>query len=407
MLAGQPASVNPPWTQLSGSGTAELAHADTMPESASVNPKPAPTSAEDKKAFLKDVLRDVQRDIKEIREIRPEHNRNSKAKNAQYNTIAAKVTACFINQHGELYKATQYPPKPIVWNHKKATLDVHQCALKFNCPNIAPIDQRWRSYVEGQRSQNAILFDLVGLSANELTYLTKATGVTKIGDASLERKVASPRTALADIKLTLDNKDMVYLKVGADPNSSGYNLRVFRAPLVRVSDKTSPTHSDCNTMYPEPVDVCFRNNGLGVEKQINALATKLLNDEFKDQKEAETLLVKYKVLSCLTFAIEEMKGSQFNNIVKANIIVESIKTHFPEKIDPHFQMPHIHRNPEFQTTFFANPEMAAVIEKYMDFANIEADSIARATKKAKVASQAKAARQEEGPNLPGLPHYKI
>lgn len=98
-----------------------------------------------------------------------------------------------------------------------------------------------------------------------------------------------------------------------------------------------------------------------IPKHMNTIATKLLQGRFSSQDEAIDLLLDYKILTCLSFAITNMNGTQIMNIVKINYLVDCVRKNNPDIIDPRLRIPHIHQSTEIAHPYNQSPELAVII----------------------------------------------
>lgn len=177
--------------------------------------------------------------------------------------------------------------------------------------------------------------------------------------------------------ISLDGKNIAELwlkeNYGSTPMST---FVVRRADIVPLTD-TSERHY-CQFSSTSG----FKDNARIIEQHLNQIANQLINGNFADQEEVIELIIDYKILNSLPFAIEGMLGTQFKNIVKMNYLVEHIKEHFSDKIDPHLTVPYPHRDESLLTLneAFASPELAIIFHNPDRFRAIEKQQIKEATR---------------------------
>jgi hypothetical protein len=172
-------------------------------------------------------------------------------------------------------------------------------------------------------------------------------------------------------QISLDKEPIV--DIFASPTDDFLLMHILRTPIIQT-----PCSEENQCQWPEELQDYqeLRPSAKTLTHHLNKLANKLLEGDFKNQKQAINLLLEYKILSSLPFSVESQFGTQFKNIIKMNYLTEAIKEKYPEKIDPNLNIPHImddqlvSDNPILQT-----PEMAATLLSPQEFFEIQKKQI--------------------------------
>lgn len=308
------------------------------------------TTSQEKHYNLKDNLsKNVLKDTQAIREIR-EYKSHTQKQKTEYDKKVEKIADCFAEIH----------PIPEQWNETKAILDIHECSLKNDYPNIQPLDQIWENKVKRSRQIPQIQTDFTQASEpfkNHIFKIADKDLTTKISDTEVKLKVSDLPFIYGNPVIEIDNKQVAQIILSQDEKNN-FVLYMTRSNIVQTEySKNQNSDSLGHVKYYK----YLLNSTDTLTKHINNSANKLLSGQFNNQKEAIDGLIDYKILSSIPFSIEDQRGTQFKNIVKMNYLTEALKEKYPEKIDGNLHIPHLVEREEFKNDLFLkNPEIAVL-----------------------------------------------
>jgi hypothetical protein len=305
----------------------------------------------------------VLKDILEIRQIR-HYKHSSEKNNKEYDTKVLRTVECF--------DKTKSPSEK--WNDIKAIKDLHECSLENNYPNIMPINEEWEQNVVHLHLKRSLLNDFTN-RPNEVPFFRES--VKKILHQPVQTDIfeAKFKSIHEEGKtiLTIDDKPVATVILG---NIDNKNIaQILRTSLIESDFSENKKHQ-----YPIGLDPYkdLLGSNKSIIKNMNNIANKLLDGDFKNQQEAIDLLLNYKILTSLPYAIQEQYGTQFKNIVKINYLTEAIKKKFPDKIDKNLNIPHVVDYQKYtEAEFLKNPEIAVTLLHPDTFKRVQKRQIAK------------------------------
>lgn len=309
---------------------------------------------------LKDnIAKQVLKDTREIREAR-EYKKHSEHQKKQYDETVVKVVDCFSGMSA-----------PDKWDEEQTILDIHACGVQNNYPNILPLGKEWEEIHKQSLDKSVILRDIT-MTQKKFDNLNKASKV-KLSESGAILEYSKPVTithgshSLNINQISLDKEPII--NIFTSPTNDFTFINILRTPIIQApcSEKNQCQWPEALQDYQE-----LRPSAKTMTDHLNKLANKLLEGDFKDQKQAINLLLEYKILSSLPFSVESQLGTQFKNIVKMNYLTEAIKEKYPEKIDPNLNIPHIIDNQLVDdNNLLRTSEMAATLLSPQEFFRIQ------------------------------------
>ncbi len=304
--------------------------------------------------FSKQVLKDT----REIRKVRDSYTNQPKKEQKQYDNKVKKISECF--------SKTISNDK---WSETQAILDIHDCSLQNDYPNINPLDDKWSEKIKSARAMGAVFSDHIGTPSLLNQYLIFVNEIlnkpltSKISNVTIDHKMLDNNPTIL-----VDNKPVVRMSYYNGNSDSSNCIKLHRTNTIQPDLEKNYANKDAELLNSD--------THILVE-HTDRLANTLLNGDFKNQDAAVDLLLDYKILTCLPFSIENSRGTQFKNIVKMNYLTEAIKKKYPEKISQNLNIPHIITGNKKidHANFSKSPEIAITLLSPSEFKDTQKKQI--------------------------------
>jgi len=244
------------------------------------------------------------------------------------------------------------------------------------------LDKNWEDTVAKQVNNSGFLMDILRGQERDslLEHYTNNQGYHEkipVSNFSLTR-IHNHDNSGAVIAV---NNNFVSM-IDTDIHKPQGNATISRTPFVQTD--TSQYHSHLYKSKEFKRRKALYNGNTELKKHLDEAANTLLDGNFKNQNKAISLLLNYKILTSLPFAVENQFGTQFKNIIKMNYLTDKIKEKYPTKVNPNLNIPHIVDYDKFDDApFLKNPEIAVITLLPHEFHDIQKKQINTELKKFK------------------------
>lgn len=324
------------------------------------------------------LLANTIQDIRSLRAIRDEYSTHSFLETEAYDEKVSVIVANFAfdmslarqkssqmlsNLHVKFQRALHQSAHDFAWHETEIVANLHANAVSFDYPKVVPLDQNTVKTKDSYFfTDNTIINPKTRCVLAQLCLEQKSFKMSSFS-INYGYAVNTDFGHVSRYTISVDNTEVVWIQF-ADKMldfRDNYRAHVARMPIIKNQN------SSCNY---------FPNAQYVIEK-MNVVADQIVKGEFSTQDEAIELLLDYKILTCLTFAIEDMHGTQFMNTVKMNYLVDYVRQNYPDRINRNLKIPHVHSDRSLGAVVNQSPEVAVVLKDPQTFRALEKKQIER------------------------------